>query len=105
MAGTGRERPAYRVVNQEVGSGCDAKCDAIPVDRIELLARAVVLVAGMALPETTRQAVLARVIADLNPAAEPPSVAPGATRCCSTLVIQPHASARPTSRYARQTRE
>ena len=47
-------------------SECDAKCDAISADRIELLARAVVLVAGMNLAEAERAAVLGRVIADLT---------------------------------------
>ena len=41
-------------------------CDAISTDRVELLARAVILVAGMAIPETAREAVLARVVADLT---------------------------------------
>ena len=45
---------------------CDAKCDAISADRVELLARAVILVAGMAIPEAAREAVLARVVADLT---------------------------------------
>ena len=44
---------------------CDAECDAILVDRVEVLARAVVLVAGMNLAEAKRAAVLTRVIADL----------------------------------------
>ena len=46
-------------------SKCDAKCDAISADRIELLAHAVVLVAGMRIPEAAREAVLARVTAEL----------------------------------------
>ena len=45
---------------------CDAKCDAISANRIELLTRAVILVAGMNLAEAERAAVLARVIADLT---------------------------------------
>ena len=45
---------------------CDAKCDAFSADRIELLTRAVILVAGMNLAEVERAAVLARVIADLT---------------------------------------
>jgi hypothetical protein len=53
-----------------VESVCDAKCDAISTDRIELLARAVVLVAGMGIPEAAREAVLARVTAELANAAE-----------------------------------
>jgi hypothetical protein len=45
---------------------CHAKCDSISADRIELLARAVVLVAGMNLADAERAAVLARVIADMT---------------------------------------
>ena len=45
---------------------CDAKCDAFSPDRIDVLTRAVVLVAGMNLVEAERAAVLARVIADLT---------------------------------------
>jgi hypothetical protein len=54
-----------------------SKCDAISADRIELLARAVVLVAGMRIPEAAREAVLARVTAELANAAEqrPPTSA------------------------------
>ena len=44
----------------------DPKCDAISANRIELLTRAVILVAGMKLAEAERAAVLARVIADLT---------------------------------------
>ncbi len=56
----------FRSGTQQVVSKCDAKCDAISADRIELLARAVVLVAGMGIPEAAREAVLARVTADLT---------------------------------------
>jgi hypothetical protein len=59
MAGTGREQPARHSANAGVGLGCDAKCDAISADRVELLARAVLLVAGMAIPGAARAAVLA----------------------------------------------
>jgi len=63
--------------------GCDAKYDAISADRIELLARAVVLVAGMAIPEAARERVLARVTAELANATEqqqpPPARAGGST--------------------------
>jgi len=45
---------------------CDAKCDAILHDRMELLARAVILVACMRIPEPMQAAVLDRVIADLG---------------------------------------
>ncbi len=66
MAGTGTEQTRFHSGNQRVESKCDAKCDAISSDRIELLARAVVLVAGMSIPEAAREAVLVRVIADLT---------------------------------------
>jgi hypothetical protein len=77
MAGTGTEQTRFRPGNLQVVSGCDAKCDAISADRIELLARAVVLVAGMKIPEAAREAVLTRVTAELVNAAEqrPPTSA------------------------------
>jgi len=61
VAGTGFEQPRFHSGKQGVASSCDA----ISTDRIELLARAVVLVAGMRIPETAREAVLARVMAEL----------------------------------------
>ena len=64
VAGTGTEQTRFHSGNRRVASKCDAKCDAISGDRIELLARAVVLVAGMRIPETAREAVLARLTAD-----------------------------------------
>ena len=70
VAGTGTEQSRFHSGNQQVVSVCDAKCDAISADRIELLARAVVLVAGMRIPEAAREAVLARVTAELANAAE-----------------------------------
>ena len=77
MAGTGREQPACHSGNPGVGSGCDARYDALSPDRVELLARAVILVAGMAIPEAAREAVLARVTAELANASErrPPTSA------------------------------
>jgi hypothetical protein len=65
MAGTASEQPVSRAANPEVTSGCDARYDALSPDRVELLARAVILVTGMAIPEAAREAVLARVLADL----------------------------------------
>jgi len=70
VAGTGTEQTRFHSGNRRDASGCDAKCDAISADRIELLARAVVLVAGMRIPEAAREAVLARVTAELANAAE-----------------------------------
>lgn len=66
MAGTGREQTRFRSAKQGVASVCDAKCDAISADRVQLLAHAVMLVAGMKIPEQMRAAVLDWVIADLG---------------------------------------
>jgi hypothetical protein len=66
MAGTGTEQARFHSGKQEVAIPCDAECDAISADRIELLARAVGLVAGMKLTEAERAAVLVRVIADVT---------------------------------------
>ena len=66
MAGTGTEQTRFHSGKQWVESVCDAQCDAISADRVELLARAVMLVAGMKLAEAERAAVLARVIVDLT---------------------------------------
>ena len=70
VAGTGTEQTWVHSGKPGVESKCDAKCDAISADRIELLARAVVLVAGMRIPETAREAVLARVTAELATTSE-----------------------------------
>jgi hypothetical protein len=66
VAGTGTEQPRFRSGKLGVGISCDADCDAFSPDRIELLALAVVLVAGMNLAEAERAAVLARVVAELT---------------------------------------
>ena len=66
VAGTGTEQTRFHSGNRRVASKCDAKCDAISCNRIELLTRAVILVAGMKLAEAERAAVLARVVADLT---------------------------------------
>ena len=96
VAGTGREQPASRAGIPGVAPACDAQCDALSPDRVELLARAVILVAGMEIPEAVRAAVLARVLADLahQSTRQPEGQGPGV-----------YASSRMTSRYARQTRE
>jgi len=52
--------------NQQVGSTCCADFSAKPADRLEVLARAVVLVAGMSIPQAEREAVLAEVIVALG---------------------------------------
>jgi hypothetical protein len=77
MGDIGLERTGFSAGNRGMAAVCDAKCDAISADRIELLARAVVLVAGMRIPEAAREAVLARVTAELANAAEqrPPTSA------------------------------
>jgi hypothetical protein len=66
LAGTGTEQTRFDSQNHRVVSSCDADCDAISGVRIELLAQAVVLVAGMGIPEAARKAVLARLIAVLT---------------------------------------
>ena len=66
MAGTGAEQPRFHSGKQGVTISCDAKCDAISANRIDVLTRAVILVAGMNLAEAERAAVLARVVADLT---------------------------------------
>ena len=66
VAGTGTETTRFHSGKHGVASGCDAKCDAISADRIDVLTLAVILVAGMNLAEAGRAAVLARVIADLT---------------------------------------
>jgi len=65
MAGVGREQPASRAGNLGIVSGCDAGCDALSSDRVEVLARAVILVAGLNIPEAAREAVLARVMEEM----------------------------------------
>ena len=64
MAGTGTEQTRFHSGNRRVASKCDAECDAISPDRIELLAQAVALIADIAIPEDERVAVLARLTAD-----------------------------------------
>jgi hypothetical protein len=66
VAGTGSERTRFHSGKQGGDSVCDAKCDAILGDRVELLARAAMLVAGLKIPEAARAAVLTRVVADLD---------------------------------------
>jgi hypothetical protein len=66
MAGTGTEQTRFHSGKLGVESKCNAKCDAISANRIELLTRAVILVAGMNLAEAERAAVFTRVIADLT---------------------------------------
>ncbi len=61
-------------------SNCNAECDAISTDRVEVLARAVVLVAGMNIPEAAREAVLARVVAGLTQGAAQSEHSPGTRR-------------------------
>jgi hypothetical protein len=101
MAGVGSEQPASFPRQTVVIQSCDAKCDGISADRVELLARAVFLVAGMAIPEAAREAVLARVVADLT-ANDNHMLWAGQGRAGQG---RGHAASRITSRYARQTRE
>ena len=62
VAGTGTEQTRFHSGNREVTSNCDAECNAMSADRIELLARAVILVASLDFPEADRATVLARVL-------------------------------------------
>ncbi|MFM8291566.1 MAG: hypothetical protein ACKOC4_07685 [Planctomycetia bacterium] len=62
----GSEQKTKLSGKQHIASQCDAKCDAIPADHVDLLARAVLLVAGMPIPEASREAVLQRVIEELE---------------------------------------
>jgi hypothetical protein len=66
VAGTGTEQTRFHSGKQGGESGCDAECDAISANRIELLTRAVVLVAGLAIPDNERAAVLERVVVGLT---------------------------------------
>jgi hypothetical protein len=66
VAGTGTEQTRFHSGKQRVDPVCDAKCDAISPNRIELLTRAVILVAGMNVAEAERAAVPARVVAELT---------------------------------------
>jgi hypothetical protein len=65
VAGTGTEQTRFHSGKPGVAIPCDAQCDALSPDRIELLAHAVVLVAGMSIPDATRGAVLAAVAAKI----------------------------------------
>jgi hypothetical protein len=70
VAGTGTEQTRFLSGKQGGTFSCDAKCNAISRNRVELLARAVILVAGMSIPEATRDAVLAAVAAKILGGAE-----------------------------------
>jgi hypothetical protein len=80
VAGTGSEQTRFHSGKQKVASNCDAECDAISPDRVEVLARAVVLVAGMNITEAAREAVLARVVAGLTQAEAQSEHPPGTRR-------------------------
>ena len=71
MAGVGSEQMLFSSGNQQVGSTCCADFSAKPADRLEVLARAVVLVAEMSIPQAEREAVLAKVVAALSPSRKP----------------------------------
>ena len=79
--------------------GVSSVCDALSPDHLELLARAVILVAGMAIPEAARAAVLARVTAEWVAATEQPpkdsggvGEGKGATEDAPGVVYGPHSS-------------
>jgi hypothetical protein len=70
MAGTGSEQPLNSTGKRHPAAACGAKCSADSDSEFDLLARAVLLVAGMAIPEHDRAAVLARVLAVQSAARE-----------------------------------
>jgi len=80
MAGTGTEQTRFYSGKQVVAIPCDAECDAFSTDRVEVLARAVVLVAGMNIPEAAREAGLVRVVAVLTQGAAQSEHPPGTRR-------------------------
>ena len=55
---------------QGVSPDCDAQCDEISANRIELLTRTVILVAGMNLPEADRATVMSRLLAAVGKEAQ-----------------------------------
>jgi hypothetical protein len=63
---TGIQRIRFSAGKLGAAAVCDAKCDAISADRAESLVRAILLVAGMAIPESERAEVLARVVAEIG---------------------------------------
>jgi hypothetical protein len=71
VAGTGTEQTRFHTGKQGVESVCDAECDAFSPNRIDLLTRAVILVAGMNLAEAERASVLARLVAELTEGSGP----------------------------------
>ena len=66
VAWTGTEQTRFHSEKRGVESVCDAECDALLGDRVEVLARAVVLVAGMSIPEAASDAVLVAVAAKIR---------------------------------------
>ena len=62
MAGVGFEQPSLFSGNTGNASGCGADCSATRDKGLEVLARAVILVARSAIAEPDQAAVLARVI-------------------------------------------
>lgn len=62
VAGTGREHTSISAEEPSTVPRCVANCSATPDGSVDVLARAVLLVAGMAIPEAARQAVLTRVV-------------------------------------------
>jgi hypothetical protein len=66
VAGTGSEQIQFPTRNQQIGSDCCSDFSAKPGDRLDVLARAVLLVADMAIPDHDRAAVLVRVVAAMS---------------------------------------
>ena len=65
MAGAGCEQTSSSAEERRIASGGGANGSAVPDGSLDVLARAVVLVAGMAIPEHDRAAFLSRVIATM----------------------------------------
>ena len=70
VAGTGTEQTRFHSRKQGVESVCDAQCDEISANRIELLTRTVILVAGMNLPEADRATGMSRLLAAVGKEAQ-----------------------------------
>lgn len=67
MAGTGTAHILLSAGEPGMTADGDVKCDARPENVLDLLARAVLLVAGLPIPEHDRAAILTRVVAAMSP--------------------------------------
>jgi hypothetical protein len=66
VAGTGTEQTRFSSENPSVPSDCCADFSAEHSKRLEVLARAVALVAGMPIPQADQEVVLARTNAAIQ---------------------------------------